>query len=64
MMLRCSNADSKTANLIAVNIFGALLKQLNLYCSEAEIFINLYSTLRCFGAHLIKDVWKFFYEFI
>ena len=32
-MLRCSNVESKTANSIAVNIYGALLKQKNLYCT-------------------------------
>jgi len=45
-------------------MYGALLKQLNLYCYEAEIFIHLYSTLRCFGAHLVKDIWSLFYDFI
>jgi hypothetical protein len=60
----CNKVESQIANSMAINIYGSLLKQKNLYTSEAETYINLYSTLRCYGAHLVKDIWPLFYDFI
>lgn len=52
--------ERKGANALAINIYGAICKDLDVFNEELQIFIDVYLTLDCYGMHLIKDIWDRF----
>lgn len=56
-----SDFGRKGANALAINIYGAIMKELQLFDSNMQVFVDIYLTLDCYGMHLVKDIWERFY---